>query len=129
MVTWRMETDHLRCNPSFHHKPRYDYVILNTEDKPIFGQLILVFSITIGKIKYPLTLVQPFDALVEPKEKDKVAGLYRLQIQQRDKSEIFSVASIICGAVLVKDFDEEDEYLIMDILDSDMFLRIKALDL
>ena len=100
-----MATDYLRCNPKFHNQPRYDWVLIQTVDKQIFAQLVFVFSITIGNVKYPLALVQPFDAPVESLDKDKDLGFLRLKAQPRASTEIFSIASIIRGALLVKDFD------------------------
>jgi len=42
-----------------------------------------------------------------------------------------SVESIVQGALLVKDFGAEygDEYLVIDVVDSDMWLRLKTLAL
>ena len=104
---------------------------MQTTDKQIFAQLIFVFSLTIGKIKYPLALVQPLDATVsdDQQEKDKDLGLIRVCAQPREHSEIFPVASIVRGAVLVKDLSEnmEYDYLVMDIIDGDMFLRLKEM--
>ena len=127
-VTWKEITDYLRCNPKFHNNPRYDCVMIQTTaSKPIFAQLIFVFSITIGNTKYPLALVQTFDAPITTTTKDKDIGLHRLRAQPRIKSEIFAIASIIRGALLVKDYDTENDYLVMDIVDTDMFLRMKSL--
>ena len=90
--------------------------------------MVFVFSVTIGRTKYPLALVQPFDAPVQSLEKDEDLGFFRVKAQPRDKTEIFPVASIIRGALLVKDFDSlADEYLVVDVVDGDMFLRIKDL--
>lgn len=126
-ITWRQETDYLRCSPKFHGNPRYDYVILQTDDKRIFAQLIFVFSITIGQTKYPLALVQPFDDPVESQEKDNDLGLFRVRAKPREKSEIFAVGAIIRGALLVKDFDSVDDYLVVDIIDGDMYFRVKEM--
>ena len=76
MVTWKVETDYLRCSPNFYNKPRFDYVLVQTENKPVFAQLIFIFSVTIGQIKYPLALVQMFDAPTSQTQKDKDAGLF-----------------------------------------------------
>ena len=79
------------------------------------------------RTKYPLALVQTFDAPVRQTKKDRDVGLFRLRAQQRDKSEIFPISSIIRGALLVQDYDIRNEYLIMDIVDSDYFLWGKNL--
>ncbi|KAL1741520.1 hypothetical protein HDZ31DRAFT_76116 [Schizophyllum fasciatum] len=31
-VDWRLTCDYLRCNPNFHHRPRYDCVLLRPQD-------------------------------------------------------------------------------------------------
>ena len=125
-MTWKTATDYLRCSPKFYGQPHYDYVIVQTFQKPIFGQLVYVFSITIGTTKYPLALIQPFDAPVESLEKDADLGFFRLKSQPRVKTEIFPVASIIRGALLVRDFDSDDDvYIVLDVIDGDMFLRMK----
>ena len=121
----------MRCSNNFHGNPRHDFVLVQTTDKQIFAQLIFIFTVTIGNVKYPLTLVQPFDAEVpdDQKEKDEDLGLIRVCSQKRSNSEIFPVASIIRGAVLVKDWSENmvEDHLVMDIIDGDMFLRIKEM--
>ncbi|PCH36191.1 hypothetical protein WOLCODRAFT_86299, partial [Wolfiporia cocos MD-104 SS10] len=48
--TWRTATDLLRCNPDFHGKPRYDYVLLKTTERPIFAQLIFVFTYLVKNV-------------------------------------------------------------------------------
>ena len=59
--------------------------------------------------------------------KDKLLGLRRVKEQDRKKSEFISVHSIIRGAVLVPDFDKPNEFLVFDILDGDMKLRLNRL--
>ena len=82
-------------------------------------------------MKYPLVLVQPFDAPVTSshKEKDKDFGLFRVCAEPRKSSEIFPISSIIRGALLVKDFSDEtgNDFLVFDLIDGDMFIRIKEM--
>ena len=130
-VTWKQATDYLRCSENFHGRPRYDFVIVQTVEKRIFVQLIYIFTVTVSKVKYPLALVQPFNALVpnDTVEKDRDLGLIHVCTQARDKSKIIPVALIIRSAVLVKDLsvNMENDYLVMDIIDGDMFLRVKEM--
>ena len=60
------------------------------------------------------------------KHKDKDLGLYRLQLQAK-WYEIIPLESIVRGAFLVPDSDNPEEYLVVDTIDSDMFLRMKSL--
>lgn len=104
-------------------------MLIQTVNRQIFAQLIFVFSITIGNIKYPLALVQPFDAPVshDQKQKDEDFGLFRVCARTRRSPEIFPVSSIIRGAVLVKDDSMENDYFVMDLIDADMFFRVQEL--
>ncbi|KAG8220742.1 hypothetical protein J3R82DRAFT_2155 [Butyriboletus roseoflavus] len=61
MVDWCEHTDHLCCSPSFHGTPRYDYVIIKTENGHIFGWLLFIFKCLAIK-KTALALVHPYDA-------------------------------------------------------------------
>ena len=46
-------------------------------------------------------------------------------MKAREACKFFSVKSIIRGALLAPSFDDEDEYLVLDVLDGDMFLRVR----
>ncbi|KAJ7126505.1 hypothetical protein C8R43DRAFT_1028329 [Mycena crocata] len=128
LSTWSSTKDYLRCNPDFHGHPRYDYVLVNTADKPIFAQLIYLFSCTVEKKTQPFALVLPMDAPVgQVRRKDKILRFRRVKAQARKKTEFISVHSIIRGAVLVPDFDKTGEFLVFDVLDGDMALRLKNL--
>ena len=45
----------------------------------------------------------------------------------RSRCEIIPVDSLVRGAVLVSDKNYADDYFVIDTLDADMFLRVKAL--
>ncbi|KIJ49247.1 hypothetical protein M422DRAFT_247050 [Sphaerobolus stellatus SS14] len=67
---WRDKTDILRCNSSFHNRPRYDCVVINTN--PVtFGRLEYVFSCEDAEgQKCDLALVRKFeDSCWRPKTK------------------------------------------------------------
>ncbi|KAJ7687097.1 hypothetical protein B0H17DRAFT_1302090 [Mycena rosella] len=128
LSSWTSTTDYLRCNPKFQGHPRYDCVLINTADKPIFAKLLFPFSCTVEKKSHPFVLVLPMDAPIGHRSrKDKLLGLRRVKEQARKKSEFISVHSIIRGAVLVPDVDKPNEFLVFDILDADMKLRLKRL--
>lgn len=116
----------------FHNHPRYDCVIIQTVDKIIFGQLIYVFSCSIQGADelYPTALIHPF---VTPtgarRQSDSDFGLIQLRKAPPTSSEIFSVRSIIRGALVVEDSKRPGDVLVVDIIDADMFLRLKGLAL
>ncbi|KAJ3858689.1 hypothetical protein EV359DRAFT_51930 [Lentinula novae-zelandiae] len=120
--TWKVSVDYLRCNPFFNKEPRYDFVIFDSIDGPIFAQLRYIFTCTVGDHLYPIVLVQSYKAVSATRRSrsDKYHGLLRLQ---RDNStEFISVRSIIRGAVVLR--LSEQEAFVWDVLDNDMFLRV-----
>ncbi|KAF5344694.1 hypothetical protein D9757_015065 [Collybiopsis confluens] len=119
--TWNIETDLLRCNPSFRGEPRHDFVIFNSVDGPIFAELHYLFTCMVGEKTYPLAFVQPYKSISNRRrlQSDKDLGILRLQ--KESKTEFISVRSIIRGAVVIKDANEG---LVWDVLDGDMFLRV-----
>ncbi|KAJ7783949.1 hypothetical protein DFH07DRAFT_764319 [Mycena maculata] len=128
MSTWTSTADYLRCNPKFHGHPRYDCVLIETPQQPIFAQIISLFSCVVEGKSHPFALVQPLDAPTGPlKRKDKLLRFHRVRTKPRKSSEFISVHSIIRGAVLVPDFDKEGEFIVFDVLDTDAFLRYKSL--
>lgn len=77
---------------------------------------------------FPLALIHPFDAPTGVQlRKDKQLNLYRVQSRPRAQAEFFSVRSIICGAFLVPDVNLD--YLVVDTVDTDMFLCMKEMHL
>ncbi|KAI5999437.1 hypothetical protein F5J12DRAFT_906814 [Pisolithus orientalis] len=58
-VDWCQYTDYLHCHPNFHGCPHYDCVLIKTQQKDMFGQLVLLFqcivvhSIIHGALLYP----------------------------------------------------------------------------
>lgn len=128
LVTWKESTDYLRCNPNFFRHPRYDSVIVQTVQGLIFARLVCLINCVIEGKSYPTALIQPCDAPVgRLYRKDIDLRMTRVRAKPRRNSEFVSVRTIIRGAVLVPDFDKEDEYLVMDVLDADMFLRVRKM--
>jgi hypothetical protein len=56
-VTWKTDTDYIRCSPKYHNYPRYDCVLLNTSNGPVFAQLVLVFVVVVDGKDYSIALV------------------------------------------------------------------------
>ncbi|KAG2348732.1 hypothetical protein BDR05DRAFT_972997 [Suillus weaverae] len=111
-IPFPVSTDYLQCTPMFHGSPRYDCVILQTNTGIIFGKLMLIFTCTVGDVQYPVTL-------------DKDFQFWRIKRKPRASAEFFSVHSIVWCCMIVEDVSRPDEFLIVDTIDTDMFLRMQ----
>ncbi|KAJ7695581.1 hypothetical protein B0H14DRAFT_3100500 [Mycena olivaceomarginata] len=77
---------------------------------------------------HPFALVQALDVGIPQRyTKDRLLSLYRVRQREREKCEFISVHSIIRGALLVPDFEIKGDHLVVDIVDADMYFRIKAM--
>ncbi|KAF4583960.1 hypothetical protein EYR40_002458 [Pleurotus pulmonarius] len=130
--TWTMATDHLRCSPKFHGSPRHDHVIVKTEAPLgvftpfLIGKIIFMFRCTIQEKNYHLALIDPLDALINPRRViDIELGLIRLRTKPHRTGEFIFIESIVRGALVTEAFDTPGDYLLVDTLDDDMFLRYK----
>ncbi|KAJ7814830.1 hypothetical protein B0H14DRAFT_3090067 [Mycena olivaceomarginata] len=104
LENWLDDINFLRCNPCFHGLAR------STDDAT------------------PFALVQALDVGIPQRyTKDRVLRLYRVRQCKREKCEFISVHSIIPGALLVPDFEIKGDHLVVDIVDADMYFRIKAM--
>ncbi|KAG2123498.1 hypothetical protein BD769DRAFT_1628911 [Suillus cothurnatus] len=118
-VDWKQATDYLRCNPSFHGQPRYDS----------FVKLILMFKCYLPDIdsSFDFALVQPYTAGTGSHRRiDRELKLTRVKAIPRASSIFVPLASVIRGAVLFPDREHQGEFIIVDHLDSDMFLCMKT---
>lgn len=127
VVDWRLSTDILRCNGSFHGHPRYDHVIVATENHHFFARLLRLFKISIGAESHLLAYTQSYGRPPgQVRRKDRDLGLYRVR-KKANPYEIISTESIIRGALLVQDSDNPDDHFVVDTIDADMFLRMQDL--
>ncbi|KAJ6560077.1 hypothetical protein B0H19DRAFT_1210302 [Mycena capillaripes] len=123
---WTSSADYLRCNPKFHGHARYDSALVKTTDSHMFVQLIHMFSCTVEKKSHPFALVLPLD--IRPvRRKDKILRLHRLYAKPRKNAEFISAHSIVRGVLLALDSDNLGEFLIVDIVDADISLRLKTM--
>ncbi|KAJ7749592.1 hypothetical protein DFH07DRAFT_869219 [Mycena maculata] len=128
LASWASTSDYLRCNPKFHGHPRYDCILVQTEQQPYFAQIIYLFSCVVEDKPHPFALVQPLDAPSgHLRRKDKLLRFHRVHAKPRKRSEFISIHSIIRGALIVQDFDKPDEFIVVDIADADMSLRLKKI--
>jgi len=128
-VDWKQATDYLWCNPQFHGQPRFDHALIQlTAEETVFVRLVLIFKCHISNIKsFEFALVQPYSAGIGiPRRTDRIFKLTRVKAVPRASSIFVPLSSFIRGAVLVPDSDHRDEYLVVDHIDGDMFLRMKA---
>ncbi|KAG1886323.1 uncharacterized protein F5891DRAFT_968902, partial [Suillus fuscotomentosus] len=128
-VDWKLATDYLRCNPSFHGHERYDCALIRTLDKDrnnknIFVRILFIFKYTVGNKSLDLALVLPMDTpLGACRTVDRDLRLTRLHARPSASSEFVSLHSIIHGALLVPDFNNDGDFFLVDFVDPDMFLR------
>ncbi|KAJ7897519.1 hypothetical protein B0H13DRAFT_2234374 [Mycena leptocephala] len=127
MSDWKWTADYLRCNPKFHDHPRYDFVLVKTTNEPVFAQLLYMFSCKVENKSHLFALVLPLDAPTgNTKRKDKLLRFRRVRGQARKNSEFISLHSIIRGTVLVPDSGKAGDFLVFDVLDGDISLRLKS---
>lgn len=127
VVDWKIKTDILRCNESFHGRQRYDHVLVIKEDGYFFARILRLFQIVMGTQSHPVAYIKSY---CRPSgrvgRKDRDLGLHRVRVKAHPY-EIISVQSIVRGALLVQDSDNPDDYFVVDTIDGDMFLRMQSL--
>ncbi|KAG2741161.1 hypothetical protein P692DRAFT_201727134 [Suillus brevipes Sb2] len=132
-VNWKLATDYLRCNPSFHGCERRDCALIRTldkdgNDKNIFVRILFMFKFVVGNHTFELALVLPMDAPTGSRRSvDRDLRLTRLRARPPALSEFISLQSIIRGALLVPDPAHNGDFFLVDLVDTDMFLRAKTL--
>ncbi|KAL0058382.1 hypothetical protein AAF712_014944 [Marasmius tenuissimus] len=107
-------------------RPRYDYIIFNTQDSPVFAQLKYLLVAEVGTEKYPIAYVQSYKlvSMGRRTRSDRDFGILRVQ---KDKLEFISIHTIIRGALVVHSASRDtEERLVVDTVDYDMFLRVKS---
>ncbi|KAI5981570.1 hypothetical protein EDD15DRAFT_2391765 [Pisolithus albus] len=127
-VDWRQATDHLRCNPSFHGKPRYDSILFQlSQNKIAFARLVFMFSCNIPDFgKYDFALVRPYTANISATRKsfDDDFRITHVKARPCTASMFIPIRSIVRGVLLYPDPKHRDEYLVVEHVDGDMFRRI-----
>ena len=118
------KTDSVLCPADYFDDNQYEFVVIRTNGGDAFARLVSIFTILIVGKPYPLALIQPFASYSGSKSLlDKEMGFLRLCLQPRNSSYFILVASIIRRALLV--LDDAEEYIAVDVIDGDMFLRVK----
>lgn len=129
-VDWRENTDYLRCNPQFFGKPRYDCALIQLTTTEVgFVRLIFMFTCYIPDMDgtFEFALVQPYSRRTGPtRQVDRDLKLSRVKASPRSSSMFIPAASIIRGAVLAPDSRNREEAFVVNYLDDDTFLHMKA---
>ena len=123
----------LRCSPKFYNQERRDCIVYQAGNRHLFGRLLFVFTCAAGDTTYPIALIEPYDASLDGarlsnamRKKDHDLNFYRVRTRNR-RTAFISLDSVIRGAMLVPDWEKEGDFLVHDLIDGDMFLRIKQM--
>ncbi|KAF9470013.1 hypothetical protein BDZ94DRAFT_1329905 [Collybia nuda] len=127
MVDWKQTTDYLRCSPNFFSKERYDCVLVHSSERDFFARLLHVFTFTFEDITLPIGLILPMSEIKPLRRKDKELNLHRLRPIRQANATFISLWSIIRGVFLVPECTTDGDLVVVDIVDTDMFLRIWAM--
>jgi hypothetical protein len=126
-VDWKAKTDYLRCSPNFYSQERYDCVIIHNTERDFFARLGFIFTYSFEGVVLPIALVHPFSEVLTPRNKDKALNLHRVRMRPRADAMFVSVRSICRGAFLVAENCKDGDFLVVDVVDTDMFLRIRSM--
>ena len=128
-VDFKLHRDYLRCSPLFYHHPQYDFILFRTTDNEFTCvRLLFVFTCEVGGQTYPIALIQPYERHNSSnRRRDRDLGFYRYKAKPRAQSEFISTKSIIRGAVLADDPEHIGEALLIDVIDTDMFLQMQGI--
>ena len=127
LVDWRLKTDYLQCNPNFHGNVRYYCILVYDSKCNFFACLLMVFTYKFHNTTFPFALIQPFADVHYQCKKDTDLKLHRLQPKMLQHSIFIPARSICREALTVPAFDARDEYIMVDVIDTDMFLCIRAM--
>ena len=72
-----------------------------------------------------MLLVQPMER-IRRRPMERELGLYPLKIKPRSQSRFIPLHSVLRGAVLYEDTTRAGHYFAVDVIDSDMFARVRS---
>ncbi|TFK18477.1 hypothetical protein FA15DRAFT_253053 [Coprinopsis marcescibilis] len=132
-----VQSDYLRTNRSFFGTSRYDFALLQyTPQEFWFAQLACIAGIEINGTTHLIAVAIPCDKnpatadSIADRLSDKHLRLTRVRMRRgQNIATVVSIHAIVRGAVLVKDpsCPYGDEYVVMDALDPDFWLRHRKL--
>lgn len=77
--------------------------------------------------KLPIALVRPFKEVLPVRKKDMDLKLRCLQASRPSECILILLTSVIRGAFLVPELDRKEHFVVVDINDTDMFLRMREM--
>ena len=94
----------------------------------IFAQLIFMFTTSNDNKTDPWVLIHPYDTEVgRPTPLEQDFQLFRIHAKARGSSLFILAKSIICGVVVVPTHVKNNDYFVFDLLDDDLFMRVRDL--
>ncbi|OSC97911.1 hypothetical protein PYCCODRAFT_1418559 [Trametes coccinea BRFM310] len=133
-VDWKLETDYLRCSPSFYGSERYDHVIYKPsgEETYRFGCLRLLIIYELRGTNYPIAYIEELDVVQGVRRRiDRDLGLCRIRRRVNTPARahegciFISARSIVRGVLVMPDHAREGDFFVVDTVDGDMFLRMR----
>ncbi|KAJ6578565.1 hypothetical protein B0H19DRAFT_931247 [Mycena capillaripes] len=128
-VDWTAQHDILRCSPSFHGRPRYDYILYNADVDP------LSFARMISLLRCKVPSGQSFDfAYVRGFKKSKWRPRTEWKgcqvVEESGKPFFLSFDCVARGALLAhaRGTTRNNLYFPLDTVDDDMFFRLNNID-
>ncbi|KAG6808615.1 hypothetical protein H0H92_003492 [Tricholoma furcatifolium] len=133
------ETNKIRCNPSCYGKERFDCVLVHSYPRNAFYRLVFTFVVKLkanpsdqkASVPIALALAVPFKEVNRTSatelQRNRDLRLLRLKQMPREKAQIIPLRSIIRGAYIIPEGKDLETSLIVDIIDSDMFLRMQEM--
>lgn len=124
-VDWRLATDYLQCNPSFHGHEQCDCILIcindkDGNDKNIFVHILLMH--TVGSKVLDLALVLPMDLRMGLQLAiDWDLQLTCLHAWPMASSKFIMLHSIILGVLVVLEFAIPGDYFLINYVDTNIF--------
>ena len=120
LENWHVLRDIARCSPSFHDKPRYDCIIINTE--PVtYARLCLVFRCYLDSVVFhDISLVRMF----KPTKWNPKTLWKNCQVYEESAFGFVMLKYIVRACHMIPSFGgRQGHYYLNDLIDKDMFLR------
>jgi hypothetical protein len=123
-------------NPNFHNRERYDCALLQVYNGFVIGRVLGIIGVDVDGKEHQLAITVPYDEPViqesgpaETRQYYKPLRFHRLRSRPYSKACVVMAASIIRGALMVQDFRSqyEDDFLVVDVIDADFWLRFKQI--
>lgn len=132
MVDYQDCTDYVHCSPMFHGIARDDGIIMQaTVTDHWIVKLVMVFTLIVGQSKCHIALIDRMKNAAKLSKKDQDFGFYRVVEDKQNLTRYIFVPalSFLRGVPLIEDMgkDGAGEYLLWDIVDSDMGMRLQQL--